>query len=81
MDPRFWDELKRNTEKAVRDSGEPGVRLIGGVMDGWLVLPEAPALQKDWYKTNPPDSTAGPGRYVLNASGTAAEWVPESDAE
>lgn len=76
MDPKLWAEIKRNVEKATLDSGEEGVRLIGGVMDGWLVLPDAEALQQNWYTTNPPDMTAGPGRYVLSSNGRQAKWTP-----
>lgn len=67
MDPVFWEELKRNTENAVRESSTPGVRLQGGPMDGWLVTADAPSLQPDWYTTWP-DSVARenrPGHYEL----------------
>lgn len=29
------------------------IALHGGPMDGWLVLPGAPALRPDWYRTLP----------------------------
>lgn len=76
MDPDLWEQLKTNTERAVRESGEDGVRLVGGIMDGWLVRRDADALKPGWYETNPANLTAGPGRYVLSESGSHAEWVP-----
>lgn len=76
MDPKLWEELKRNTERATLDSGRAGVRLVGGIMDGWLLPTDVDALDPDWYKTNPPNMTAGRG-YVLSATGTHAEWIPE----
>lgn len=58
------------------------VVLSGGPMDGWIVKPDAPALQADWHETwnvNVAPSLAGwqPGRYVIAATGKTAEWVVE----
>jgi hypothetical protein len=67
MDPAFWEELKRNTERAVRETGTPGVRLRGGPMDGWLVSEDAPSLESDWFTTWP-ESVASknePGCYQV----------------
>lgn len=77
MDSKLWNELRKMTEKEILDSGAPGVRLVGGIMDGWLVRPDADALRTDWYKTNPSGMSTGPGRYVLAASGTEAEWMED----
>jgi hypothetical protein len=61
-----------------------GVILAGGPMDGWVVAPDAPALQPDWYTTVParPRSflsrmtgkaaTPAPGRYVLEPGAVPA---------
>ncbi len=77
MDPKLWEEIRANTEIAVHASGERGVRLNGGPMDGWLVLPSADALQPDWYKTWPPSIRDEhlPGRYELAAPGSHAQWI------
>jgi hypothetical protein len=77
MDERFREELRAQTELAVRESGEQGVRLRGGPMDDWLVKQDAPCFAADWYKTWPQsvaDETE-PGRYARDETGTQAEWV------
>lgn len=45
-------------------------------MSGWIVAPDAPALDDGWYVLCPESVKARfePGRYVLNAKGTQAEW-------
>jgi hypothetical protein len=47
-------------------------------MDGWLVLPDAPALAADWHKTWPARvaQEQQPGRYQLADGGTWADWAP-----
>lgn len=78
MDPKFWEELKKNTEAAVSESGEQGIRLVGGPMDGWLVLPDAPAFERDWWQTLP-DWAKEPGYYELFPDSDAAQWRRLSD--
>ncbi len=38
----FWRLLRENTEKAVKESGEPPVRLSGGPANGWVVMDTHP---------------------------------------
>jgi hypothetical protein len=70
------DALRAATEFQIHRDGEQGVRLNGGPLDGWLVLSDAPSLAEDWYRTWPPGFVGKhePGRYVIGASGTWAEW-------
>jgi len=62
--------LKRDLKQQANRLAHPvpdSVTLRGGPMDGWVVTPDAPALQADWYTTWPPKISAAwqPGRYVL----------------
>jgi hypothetical protein len=59
-------QARRAVERAARKGSADTIRLRGGPMGGWLVTPDAPALQPDWWKTWP-DHVAeyfDPGRYV-----------------
>lgn len=78
MDETSWEGLRANTEIAVHSSGEHGVRLRGGPLDGWFVKKDAPSLAPDWHITWPPTVAAkhDPGRYELSESSTWAEWRP-----
>ena len=77
MERDFWENLRASTEAQVHLSDEPGVRLHGCPMDGWLVTRDAPALEPDWYKTWPVSvaDKLPRGRYRVGESGTSAEWV------
>ena len=81
QDKRFQEALRRTTEEYVGRSGKPGVRLHGGPQDGWLVLPDAPNLRPDWYRTWPESIAAvfRPGRYVVGTDGVDAVWVSLDD--
>lgn len=62
--------LERNLRKQTGKLNHPvpdSVTLRGGPMDGWIVKPDAPALEPDWYTTWTPNIAAAwqPGRYVL----------------
>ena len=55
------------------------VTLKGGPMDGYVVTPDAPALDPEWYRTWPPGvarvgwlGKRRPGRYTR--SGSSAVW-------
>lgn len=81
-------QLRNAAPIVPRGTGMHGVVLAGGPMDGWVVKPDAPALQPDWYKTLPPRPQAflsrisgrlaaeAPGRYVLEAASSPprATW-------
>lgn len=54
--------------------------LRGGPMDGWVVKPDAPALQRDWWHTWPLSIRArfAPGRYappVAAGGSRTSAWV------
>lgn len=53
------------------------VTLSGGPMDGWVVKPDAPALDPGWCLTWPPTSAAkhAPGQYLPAGPGRA-RWEP-----
>jgi hypothetical protein len=83
--PELWRQLRINLEQAVKDSGDPGVRLRGGPCDGWLVYDHAPMLlQEDWYENVPEDEEAGvePGHYSLvdemDEDARIAQWAERS---
>jgi hypothetical protein len=78
IDPKFWEELRKNTERAVQEEGEEGIRLRGGPMDGWLVREDAPAFRPDWYQSLPgwSQEELKPGHYERR-SDTEAEWVED----
>lgn len=76
---------RRHLKRIVHDAVLKGKRLAapvpdsvvlrGGPMNNWIVKPDAPALQPDWYQSWP-ESVKGkhaPGRYVLVEKGKA-EW-------
>lgn len=79
--------LKRVAAKALKNAatGKPGishpvpesVTLAGGPMDGWIVKPDAPALQPDWCLSWPASVAAknAPGLYVRSGPGRA-RWEP-----
>jgi len=67
--------LFRNTLQRWLGRSPDVVRLVGGPMDGWLVLPSAQCLRPDWYGTMPETLARrqAPGRYVR--SGSVAAWT------
>ncbi len=73
----FERQLQRN---ALKHPIPASVALEGGPMDGWVVKPDAPALQPAWYRTWPPTVAERhePGRYgtpVVDARGVQrAVW-------
>lgn len=79
---RLWQQLRINTEKALKEKGGPGVRLRGGPCDGWYVADDAPMLLRaDWYDLVPDGEKwrARPGHYALvdemDHDARIAEWV------
>lgn len=78
MDPRFWEELKKNMEAALRESGKQGVRLRGGPMDGALVGEDAACFRQDWYLYLPASAVENfdPGYYERDPDDeSGARWV------
>lgn len=76
--------VKRVAAKALRRAIRAGgdgvehpvpasVTLSGGPMNGWVVKPDAPALQRDWCLTWPPTIAEKnkPGFYVADGPGRA----------
>jgi hypothetical protein len=82
ISPEFWEQLRIETEKALKATGEPGVRLRGGPCDGWYVADDAPMLlQRDWLAGVPEAEKRRwkPGHYVLVAEmdqdARVAKWA------
>ena len=82
ISPEFWEQLRINTENAIKATGKPAVRLRGGPCDGWLAGDDAAMLtQSNWYQLMPEDEKwrANPGRYVLlyemEPDARVAEWA------
>lgn len=79
----LWEHMKIATEQAIKQTGEPAVRLRGGPCDGWLVGDEAAMLtQAHWYDQIPHGEKwrAEPGAYqlvdgVMDRDARIAEWI------
>lgn len=79
-------QLKRDVKKmagktARRNPGQDFVTLKGGPMDGWIVKPDAPALDPDWreeFVRGKAESAFEQTRQVGMAQGVPLDELPPS---